>query len=321
MRVLVFGPMISGHISNWIHGSKEYIDYRIVTLHYDKSISENVGIGEIYKIPRLTKTKFDFIYAPVFLLFYFFLLKPELVHVHFFSSYGLISCVLPRKVKKILSVWGSDINNTIKKRGILGKIYVKAMKSFCVVNSPARHITNKIISYFNVNQERIHTFQYGVDVGFFSDEKTSSIRDDKCITITSVRNWDNIYNIESFLEAVIDMKDYDCKGYFFNINILGRSSSKTTHDKIIELTKKCEGDNYKVNLIGFIQKEELRSILHKSDFVLSIPSNDGAPLSLMEGVLCNCFPIVSDIDANRELLGNHAMYLNLHDDIDMKSVF
>ena len=41
----------------------------------------------------------------------------------------------------------------------------------------------------------------------------------------------------------------------------------------------------------------------------------------MEGVLCNCFPIVSDIDANRELLGNHAMYLNLHDDIDMKSVF
>lgn len=316
MKVLIFGPFNSGHIQNWIDNSKNEIDYRILTLHKGKS-SENVGLGRVYSIPRLTNTKLDFLYAPLYLLWFYYYLRPDLVHVHFFSSYGVISSFLPRKAKKVLSVWGSDINNIYNKTGILNKLYSRAMSKFSIVNSPALHLTKKIKDNFKFPEEKIKTFQYGIDVGYFSEPKFD--KKNSHITITSVRNWDELYNVIPFLKSILSSKlNYD--GIRFKINILGRSNDDETKFELSNLVKACNNDNVEVNLIGFVDKSELKQTLLNSDFVLSIPIKDGAPLSLMEGMICRCFPIVSKIDANEEILGDNAIFIDINEKISFEKI-
>jgi glycosyltransferase involved in cell wall biosynthesis len=44
--------------------------------------------------------------------------------------------------------------------------------------------------------------------------------------------------------------------------------------------------------------------MSNADLFVSIPTRDGTPLSLLEAMVLGLFPIVSTIDANKELLNN-----------------
>jgi len=72
-----------------------------------------------------------------------------------------------------------------------------------------------------------------------------------------------------------------------------------------------------VCLAGYIPNKELPSLLQQSDIYLSMPSTEGVSASLLEAMSCGCFPIVSDIVANRVLIrtGENG-YLVTLDDVD-----
>ncbi|MCV5927571.1 hypothetical protein OFO11_37310, partial [Escherichia coli] len=75
-------------------------------------------------------------------------------------SYGILSSFLPGK--KILSLWGTDINGKATKNKLFRRVACRAMRKYTIINSPALHMTKKINSW-GVEQNKIKTFQYGID--------------------------------------------------------------------------------------------------------------------------------------------------------------
>ncbi len=57
--------------------------------------------------------------------------------------------------------------------------------------------------------------------------------------------------------------------------------------------------------------KQMAVFLNASDILLSIPNSDSFPISVLEGMACGVIPILSDIEANRELikLGGNAVVL------------
>lgn len=90
-NVLVIGPWVSGHIQQWIGNDSSY-NYTVVTCHKDKNKKPTM-VHNLFFINRLI----SFSILPFALIYYYFLVKPKIIHVHYLSSYGLISSFLPGK--------------------------------------------------------------------------------------------------------------------------------------------------------------------------------------------------------------------------------
>lgn len=316
-RVLVFGPLISGHIQKWIARLTDRYDISVVTLHPGKSDDYDF---DVIRIPRLTGTKLDFFYTPFFLFYYSVRINPTFIHVHFLSSYGLFAVLSFSWHKMLLSTWGSDVNGIMSNR-IKRRLYGFILRRYSFINSPASHITKKMLELSPSIKERVETFQYGIDVDFFGkvDAFNSTALPHKrmSIRLVSIRNWDEIYRVKDFLRSLSHsskkFKDVD-----FYVDIVGRASSNKVEKDFINSISSISSSNVHLNIVGFVGRERLREVLNSSTFVISVPTMDGAPLSLMEAICCDCYPIVSRLEANKEIIKNdNAIFL---DDISETSV-
>lgn len=297
-KILLVGPWVSGHIKNWL-GNNEHPDfeYRILTCHpYKSDLGYSVKSG--FVINQFT----SFILFPLFLLYELLIFRPDLTHVHFGSSYGLLSSWIPGK--KILSLWGTDVNGKMSKYRFFFKICRACYNRYDVINSPAQHITTKLING-GIKKSKIVTFQYGIDINkleFYRKKFPKKSNLSNKVVFSSIRNWDELYQVKELIEIWDEVTPDN-----YILNIFGRSISGNIEKEIKDLIRNsCR----KVRLMGFLDQEQFYRNLCDSDAFISIPTMDGLPLSVLECMCLNLYPIVSDIPANHEVLGNdHDIFL------------
>jgi glycosyltransferase involved in cell wall biosynthesis len=59
-----------------------------------------------------------------------------------------------------------------------------------------------------------------------------------------------------------------------------------------------------VSFVGFARgPEELAALLGEAAVYVSVPSSDGTSVTLLEAMTAGAYPIVSDLEANREWIG------------------
>lgn len=284
-KVLIIGPWVSGHIQQWL-GDDSSFDYLIVTCHKIKPSQKQNNVKCYFIFNMLI----SFIIFPFFLVYNYLKFKPEIVHVHFLSSYGLLSCFLPRK--KIISIWGSDFNAKAKKNKVLKKIYLFILSKYNIINSPGKHITDDLISY-NISPSKIITLQYGIDMDKIDLIKKTNTKNrvDNKIVFASIRNWDNVYQIEKLITT---WKKLNTSQY--ELWLFGKSNNIKCENNILSIAKNI--DNIKI--IGFLPHNELYSKLLAVDAFISIPKMDGTPLSVLECCYLELLPVVTDIPFYRE---------------------
>lgn len=302
-KVLVVGPLSSGHIQKWISPFIDDFEFVFFTLH-NTDLPKDFNHCQVINFPRLTNTRLDFFLAIPFLQYYVLKLKPNLLHANFLSSYGILSAFVASKCNKILSTWGTDVNGKTQSNVFLRLIIKKALSKYLWINAPAKHIKKKLIA-LDCHEDKIDVFQYGID---FENYPIKQYFNKGNVKYLSIRNWDALYNIDVIIKAY----SLFCQknSLASELTIIGRGDS----GQEIRIKQLINSHNYnlgKVNLIGFIGRDKLMEILLDSDIVISIPSMDGAPLSLLEALYVGLFPVVSDIDANHEWLelGN-AVFVN-----------
>lgn len=297
VKVLVIGPWISGHIQNWLGNDSEF-DIRGVTFH-PKPIANNLyTIKSCFFINRF----FSMLLFPFFLILNFVYYKPNVIHVHFLSSYGLLSLFLPGK--KIVSIWGSDFNKSMMKNNFRKKLYTFVLNHYDVVNSPSLNISKEIIKC-GVNKSKTLTLQYGVDaknLSLINRKHDGDIFEKKIIS--SIRNWDDLYQVKELIKAWEEISPTDYK-----LRIFGKSSNADVIKSINNIVSNCSSD---IEIVGFIQGDEFYQLLKESTAFISIPIMDGTPLSVLECMALKLIPIVSNIPANKEwVVTSDSMYLDV----------
>ncbi|MEY0008293.1 glycosyltransferase [Providencia rettgeri] len=275
-KILIIGPWISGHIQQWLGDDTSY-DYLILTCHKIKPSQKENNLKCYFLFSQII----SFIFFPFFLLLNYIKFKPDIIHVHFLSSYGLLSSFLPQK--KIISIWGSDFNAKAKKNMILRMIYTFILKRYDVINSPGYHITKDLIS-FSIPDSKILTLQYGIDLTKIEKYALTKIKKTEKVIFSSIRNWDSIYQIDKLITIWNKLRLPNSELWIF-----GKTENKNREVMIKKLIDK----GYNIKLLGFLSHDELYKKLSSTDAFISIPKMDGTPLSVIECCYLELLPIVT----------------------------
>ncbi|MFM6928201.1 MAG: glycosyltransferase [Bdellovibrio sp.] len=301
-RLVILGPAEGLHLFKWIRPFVDSYEVTALTFHNNEVPPDILGKFTYKKLPRLTGTKFDFLINIFRIAYEFAKIKPDLIHAHYASSYGFIvvlaSKLLPYlKAKKCITIWGSDFLLTIKRP--FGGCFLRfVLGNYNWINSPNEYIKSKIVE-LDI-QVSVDVFQYGVKVEGFdrsvNEEIESKYKDLQTIKIISNRGWSPIYNIENVIEgfkmALLKKP---------NLRLIVSNGGSTSESETVHAL--CAGTP-EIRIIGWTSREELVRELSQAHIVLSVPLSDGMPLSVLEAVYFGCFPLLSDLPANREILEN-----------------
>lgn len=291
-KIFIVAPLSSGHVQKWLLPFANDYEFVFFTLH-PQDLPGEFKNCKVFKFPKLTGTKLDFILSIPYLQFEIIRSKPSLIYASFLSSYGLITALSFSRCRKILSTWGTDVNGKPQQSRFFAFIIKMLINKFDWINAPANHTKNKLI-LLGAQSDKIDVFQYGID---FSSYKLKENNVTDVVRFISIRNWDALYNIKNIISAY----SHFCQNQLVKteLNILGKGDSKQ-YDEILSLVSNLDFKLGKVNVVGFVNKDELVEHLFRNDVVVSVPSMDGTPLSLLESMYVGLIPIVSKIDANYE---------------------
>jgi glycosyltransferase involved in cell wall biosynthesis len=221
-----------------------------------------------------------------------------MTNFHFLSSYGLLSLLIPAK-NLTLNTWGSDVNLLYKSNNKFKKWLVKlALKRFVWINAPALHMKEKLIS-LGAPAENIHVYQYGVN---YSKLNGMIKNKNKNITIISNRNWQTLYCIDTIVLGFVQWQL--TSNIIAELHIYGGGSLADTK-RIAQLVDDAPPViSSRILVKGIFDKNTMLENMSSANLFVSIPIRDGTPLSLLEAMVLGLYPVVSDIDANKEWLSN-----------------
>lgn len=152
-------------------------------------------------------------------------------------------------------------------------------------------IRKKAISY-GMEEERIVTFPWGVDIQHFSPMKKTSVGNDS-FTLLSTRGWEPIYDTHLIAQAFAS-----AARRIPNMRLImlgGGSQANRIHE-----TFNKAGLSDRVILPGQISYTDLPHYYHMADIYISASHSDGTSISLLEAMACGRPALVSDIPGNRE---------------------
>ncbi|MBK8563709.1 MAG: glycosyltransferase [Saprospiraceae bacterium] len=159
-----------------------------------------------------------------------------------------------------------------------------------LIHAWGEHMKQSIL-LTGVEEDKIIVRPRGIDLELFkcSDAK---IELQSPFRLISTRSLYPEYGHEVIINALKIVKD---KGYRFLYTIAGDGPNK----QAIEEQIKRLGLEKNIKLVGKVKNEDLPQLLLESDFYVSMPHTEGVSASLFEAMACGCFPIVSDLKANR----------------------
>jgi L-malate glycosyltransferase len=222
-------------------------------------------------------------------------LKPDIVHAHFCSDNGRIAYYSGFK-PYIVSCWGSDLLIHPEKSRYLKNEIQNVLQNASYIHSCANQLTSKIKNDFNITEDKIIEIQYGLkpQIIQYLGDREIGISDNRIIKIICTRAAKSVYDNESIILAA---KIMQTKGLNIEIKMFTDGPLFKNYQKMIS----------KLNLKNFSLLHNLKHIdlydeYKKSDIYLSASISDGLSISLIEAFSSKLYPIVSDIEANRNVI-------------------
>lgn len=232
-------------------------------------------------------------------------IQPDILHGHFLTTYGFYAAYTGYS-PLVVSAWGSDMLVNPKVSWI-NKAYCKfAIRRAAVITAESKAMENALLTMGAI-PSKVARFSWGIDCELFAPGRKSeaeALRTELGIplgapVILSSRNMRPIYNIHRILRSVPAVLERFPRAVFVFLKGYGLFPyEQQLRDVAKELGLK---DN--VHFISdLLSPEQMVVFLNASDIVISIPSSDSLPISVFEAMACDVVPIMSDIEANREVM-------------------
>lgn len=214
--------------------------------------------------------------------------KPSIIHIHQANTYALFTILALKSlgIPIVLTAWGSDIlvnpkaNIFLKKlvQYVLYHIDALTADSDYVLNS-AQTLMDKQLDLYNIN--------FGIDPIECTLPKENMIY--------SNRLHKKLYHIDKIL---ISFSKFHHKHSDWILIIAGEGDETAYLEQLASQL----GILNHVKFIGFVDRETNYSYYCRSKIYVSVPSSDSVSLSLVESIIYDCIPFVSDLPANHELI-------------------
>ena len=219
-------------------------------------------------------------------------IKPDIIHAFFLTHCGYVAARAGAH-PLMASALGSDVLYH-PKRSFLHLMFLKYVLGRAdVITSDAETCSKAMMSY-GANGNRIITLPFGIDLEKYTVPE-EGVKEPA--TILSSRSLEPLYNIHLILDAMalVVAEIPEAKIY-----IAGKGSRRAG------LEKKTEelGIQSSVIFLDHLDDRKMAEYYKMASVFVSVPSSDATAQSLLEAMASGCFPVVSDLPANREWIKN-----------------
>ncbi|MDH5379192.1 MAG: glycosyltransferase, partial [Gammaproteobacteria bacterium] len=288
MKILFFANGKSPHTKNWIEeiadrGAKCYLvtdqscdlkNTEVIQVKGETTLNQILAIPAVRKITNK--------------------LKPDIVHSHYITSYGLWGRAT-RKHPFVMTPWGSDILVT-PNEGKTMQYYTKVLlQGADLITVNTEQIYETVHEY--VSSSHIERIQWGINVDSIEQRKFRT--NGSSISIASLRFWEPIYRISKIVDA-FDLLVKDLKERTLTLYLLGGGSQEKELKEQVKRLNLTE----RVKFVGFVPAESLGSFLSEMDFSISLARSDGTPVSMLECMAHGVEVIAADLPSIRHWVGD-----------------
>lgn len=225
--------------------------------------------------------------------------RPDIVHAHYASSYGLLG-VLSGFHPFVISVWGSDIY-IFPKKTFIHKIILKYnLKKADKILSTSFAMAKETSKYTNKN---IDVIPFGVDLDVFKSKKVLDSYyapfNSEDIIIGTVKSLEKIYGVEYLIKAFKIVLDKH-KNLPLKLLIVGGGSLKKS---LISLTKELKIDD-KVKFVGKIPYYDVCIYHNIIDISVFLSLSESFGVAVVEASACEKPVVVSNVGGLPEVVDN-----------------
>ncbi len=222
--------------------------------------------------------------------------KPDIVHAHYASSYGLIG-VLLNYHPLVTSVWGTDILE-FPKLSLISKLLLK----FIFLNSDkllstSSYMAAEAAEYTN---KKFEITPFGIDTQLFQKIKINSLFNDNTIVIGTVKNLEKVYGIDTLLRAFHLLKERN-RSLTLKLLIVGSG----TYEK--ELYQLASDLNIKSDTIfmGMIINDKVHEFYSMMNVAVFLSNRESFGVSALEAQSCSIPVVASNVGGFREIIVNN----------------
>jgi glycosyltransferase involved in cell wall biosynthesis len=314
LRIAVLGDFDSVHTRSWLRGFIErgYEVHAIsfyppstpldgVTLHALRERSTaatsrapaNAGGREL--IPRgLVRLAHAVRYRRAALAPVVREIAPDVLHAHFLVEHGFYGATLGFH-PYVVTCWGSDVLVEPRRDPVSHLIARWTVRRADLLTSNNGYMAERLHA-LGAPATKVEVITLGADAYFMDDiERSVNMHPDNTGTpvVLSTRAHEPLYNVGEIIDAFAHARDAVPEA---RIEIAhGGSQTDALRARAAPL-----GDS--VRFVGLLDRARFRDALHAASVFVSVPSSDGTSVALLQAMAAGCFPIVSDLPTQRELI-------------------
>lgn len=305
MKILLLSNANSIHTKRWVislaqrnieiclfslekNNDAEYLKFaniKIIDGGFQNNSSKDGEISKITLIqylPKLLKAIRNF--------------KPDIVHAHYATSYGLLGALCGFK-PFVLSVWGSDVYD-FPKVSFIHKLMIqfnlyragKILSTSHVMALETKQYTSK----------EIHITPFGIDVSKFKKKEVESIFHSETIVIGTVKTLSSKYGIDYLIKAfkIVKEKHTDLP---LKLMIVGEGEDKI---KLISLCKNLDIVN-DVVFVGNVANDLVPNYINMMDVYVALSISESFGVAIVEASACEKPVVVSNVGGLPEVVDNN----------------
>lgn len=190
-KIFIIGDAGSVHLKKWTDAFLQ--DFKVYIFTFSSKNITNVPENNVFFYKSILPRKLWFVFSIFSFLKCIRELNPDLLHAHYASSYGFLGS-LASKRKKVLSIWGSDLN--LCDKSFLRRIIMRwTLMNYDVVNCASDALKRKAETIYSGVEYQV--FQYGIDVDI--PIKTSIYNNSKPVFILN-RGLSSLYRVDYVID-------------------------------------------------------------------------------------------------------------------------
>jgi glycosyltransferase involved in cell wall biosynthesis len=269
-----------------VHEYISYSDIKVVTLNQD--ITRNEGSFLKFKylkaLPIINKIIKEF--------------KPDVLHAHYSSSYGLLGA-LSGFTPFVLSVWGGDVFNFPKKSYLHKWILEFNLKKASKILSTSNVMAKEISIYTN---KEITVTPFGVDLEVFKPMTVKSLFHKSDIVIGTIKTLEEKYGIEYLIKGFKEVSDRH-PDLPLKLLIVGGGSLDNELKKLVKKLNLNKNTIF-TGKVPFIDVPKYNNMLTVSVSV-SISNSESFGVAIIEASACSKPVVVSNVGGLPEVVDNN----------------